>query len=181
MEVDGMKIAGWSDMSFSERPKRCDGLWQRRYQSPVGLDLLYGGSIPMWPDAWLSRCGEQSPLLSPNMRRWKWIPFSPESLFPPSSLTLNNSLTCQSCFTRRRQGWIFEAKAGDEQSPPVYRPPGLYWAADGTRRPSAYCTRLSSPDRTSEPTLPPACINVNGLLRHRHGGGRERGCDAALC
>ncbi len=92
----------------------------------------------------MRRLGEQSPLLSPNMRRWKWIPFSPENLFPPSSLTLNNSLTCQSCFTRRRQGWIFEAKAGDEQSPPVYRPPSLYWAADGTRRPSAYCTYLSS-------------------------------------
>lgn len=94
--------------------------------------------------------------------------------FPPSSLTLYNSLTCQSCFTRRLQGWIFEAKAGDEQSPPVYRPPGLYWAADGTRRPSAYCTYLSSLDRTSEPTLPPARINVNGLARRRHGGGRER-------
>ncbi len=129
----------------------------------------------------MRRLGEQSPLLSLNMRRWKWIPFSPESLFPPLSLTLNNSLTCQSCFTRRRQGWIFEAKAGDEQSPPVYRPRGLYWAADGTRRPSAYCTYLSSLNRTSEPTLPPARINVNGLPRRRHGGGRESGCDALSC
>lgn len=127
----------------------------------------------------MRRLWERSPLLSSNMRRWKWIPFSPESLFPPSSLTLNNSLTCQSCFTWRQQGWIFEAKAGDEQSPPVYRPPARYWAADGTRRPSAYCTRLSSLDCTSEPTLPPARINVNGLFCRRRGGGRKRGCDAA--
>lgn len=79
------------------------------------------GQAHDWADA---TTRERSPLLSPNMRHWKWIPFSPESLFYPSSLTLNNSLMCQSRFTWRQQEWIFEAKEGDEQSPPVYRLPG---------------------------------------------------------
>lgn len=145
--------------------------------SPVGLALLYSVFIPMWPGTRLSRCGDSENGLHYCLRIWdagNESHFLQKAFSPPSSLTLNNSLTCQSCFTWRQQGWIFEAKAGDEQSPPVYRPPSRYWAADGTWRPSAYCTHLSSLDCTSEPTLPPARINVNGLLCRRRSGGRER-------